>query len=177
MAEEQGLTTPAKATYVFSVDELMKGVRLHLWHHRRGTMLVLPILGTLWLSLWIAYFLDSERTHNSWAPMGTLLSILFIISPILSLWESRRKVAKIPTIDKEMTWWVDDKGISARGEGHDFSAAWSTAYAALVSPKGILVYPQKELFYWIPATAFPSPGEWERARNFVIKNGPRCKTV
>ena len=101
----------------------------------------------------------------------------FLLSPRLSLWLHRRKLAKIPTINTEMTWWVDDKGVSARGEGHEFSAAWSTAYAALVTEKGILVYPQKEMFYWIPATAFASPEEWERARNFVTRHAPRCKTV
>ena len=177
MAEEPGLSTGATATYVFSVDEVYKGIKLHFRHTTPFRFFYPPLVGMICMGFTIAFAFSEVPPPGTIRGLFLILGATFLLSPFLGLWLSRRKLAAIPIIDKPMTWWVDDKGISARGEGFEFSATWATAYSALVTPKGILVYPQKTVFYWLPTTAFASPAEWERARDIVMKHAPRCKTV
>ena len=177
MAEDPGLSTGATANYVFSVDEVYQGIKLHFRHTTPIRFVYPPLVGVALVGLTIAFALSEVPPPDTIRGLFLILAATFLLIPFFVLWLSRRKLAAIPIIDKPVTWWVDEKGISARGEGFEFSASWSTAYSALVTPKGILIYPQKNMFYWLPATAFASPAEWERARSFVTDHAPRCKTV
>jgi hypothetical protein len=76
-----------------------------------------------------------------------------------------------------MTYTFDPEQIVNSGEGHHSTFTWKKLYSATVADEGVLLYTNKNLFHWIPATAFASPSDIATVQTYLQQNGVRTRNV
>lgn len=64
---------------------------------------------------------------------------------------------------EDIDWEIDGHTITAKVGPNTSQTDISTFFKVTATPKGILLYPQKNLYYWIPSSAFASPSAYESA--------------
>lgn len=157
---------------VFSEETLLHGLSTHFQHKRRASYLY-PIIGVAGLTLGVV----------TWWLMDSPLLLAIVLFPCLLLllfmpynrWIMRRNVRKLPNLNKEVAWQLDEVGLAGEGEGFAFSQDWTAMYEALLTPAGLLIYPQENVIYWIPRTAFADPAGFDAAANLVQQHVTRYR--
>ena len=92
-------------------------------------------------------------------------------------WQFRRNIKRSPSYGCEMTYTFEPGQVTISGDGFHSTFIWNRLYSATVSPKGILLYPQKIVFHWVPASAFASPGDIDTVNSYLQQNGVKTKVV
>jgi len=157
-----------------SEKQLLRGMKLHF---RTSTYdrWVLPLSGiTLIVLMGRRVFLDPGDWQNY-----AFLSLGFIAITI-PLWRVpllRRNIRRMPNWGKEVDWTLDEKSIHAEGDGFTFTQDWSTIYSVTIAKEGLLVYPQKRLFYWLPLEGFATQTEFATVVRIATSQVKRIKTV
>jgi hypothetical protein len=162
------------ARYIWNTDTLGRGFAVHR-KTQRATKLI-PLLGFVFL-VWGAYDAFTSEHWISGAPLivfGFLL--LFGLRP-LAMWQFRRAVSRSPSYGGEMTYTFDQEQIVNSGEGHHATFTWKKLYSATVTRDGILLYTNKNLFHWIPVTAFESPDDMATVQTYLLENGVRTQSA
>ena len=83
----------------------------------------------------------------------------------------------MPNFGKTIKWTMDEAGIRGRGDGFEFSQDWSTIYSATITRNGFLVYPQKQMYYWMPSSGFAKGEDLESAEALITQHVKRTKMV
>ena len=74
-----------------------------------------------------------------------------------------------------MTMILDEEGITISDKHSEGKTKWSGFVNWRVFPEGLLLYPQKDLFFWIPKEAEIEGGTWEEFVALVErKMGESC---
>lgn len=81
--------------------------------------------------------------------------------------QNRRGIRKSPYYRKAISWQIQEHQLSAETEGATWSVAWDNFYETLTTPDGLLLYPYKNMYYWLPKTAFGSEQDYEDAKRII----------
>ena len=161
---------------VFSTEELLAGFALHQkrtvpW--LRSVLVVVAVLLIL-VSIYV-WFQDGF----SEAYLFFLGGILFLSVPFITPIAFKRQMAKHPFLNQEMLFYFDVEGFQNKSVDNRFDAkqSWSMVYEAVLTEKGFLLYPQRNLFCWVPETAFATVSEFEETRSLITRHVAKCKTV
>jgi hypothetical protein len=93
------------------------------------------------------------------------------------MWQFSRAVRRSPSFGSEMTYTFDPQQIVNSGGGHHATFTWKKLYSATVAPDGILLYTNKNLFHWIPVTAFASPSDIATVQVYLNENSVRTQNA
>ncbi len=52
---------------------------------------------------------------------------------------------------------------------------WNVIFESVETPEGILIYPQKNLFYWLPRTAFATESDYTNFRDLIASKTKHSK--
>jgi YcxB-like protein len=162
------------ARYTWDVDTPRKGFAIHR-KTQRATKLI-PLIAAAFI-VWGTY---SAVTSEDWTGNLPLVGagLLFLIgSRPLAMWKFGRAVRRSPSFGSDITFTFDPQQITNSGEGHHATFTWKKLYSATVSRDGILLYTNKNLFHWIPATAFPTPSDVATVRSYLHENGVRTQNA
>jgi hypothetical protein len=162
------------ARYTWDIGTLRKGFAIHRKTLR--AIKLVPIIA-LFFICWGAYdAITSKQWIDGAVPLffGSLL--LFGARP-LAFWQFQRAMRRSPSYGSEMTYTFSPEQIENFGEGHHSTFTWKKLYCATVTDDGILLYTQKTLFRWIPATAFNSPSDIATVRTYLEQNGVRTRNA
>lgn len=148
-----------KATSTIVEEEVLKGVKLHLRYnssvYRKSTFFV----GIAALLIATLIFLQGDPDVGTAAVGG--VGIFLLLSPFWTRWFFLRSFKKsfrqLPNLGKEILWNFDEENLSGQGDGFEFRTTWANMHEAIITSQGFLIYPQKGVFHWIPATAFDNP--------------------
>jgi hypothetical protein len=154
-----------KAKLVISKEGLMHGVAVHLRHRSPVSRFVPVAGGALVAFATILLVIGQQDIALSYAlPFGILC---LLISPVTK-WNYRRVIKSHMLIGKEMTWTFDETYlVGAADNGFEVKMTWASMQSVLLTPQGILVYPQKNTFHWIPASAFSDTNVYHQAIQYV----------
>src|SRR4051794_20518657 len=144
------------ARYIWDFDTLRKGFLLHRKSQRAAKFILLVAVVFV---CWGAYDAIASERWVGGAPLILCGLLLLFGSRPLALWQFRRAVLRSPSYGSEMTYTFDPEQIVNSGEGHHSTFTWKKLYSATVSDDGVLLYTNKNLFHWVPATAFASPSD------------------
>jgi hypothetical protein len=162
------------ARYTWDMDTLRKGFAAHR-KTQRATKLV-SLVAAVFLC-WGAY--DAIRSEHwmSGLPLLFFGSLLLFGSKPLAFWQFSRAVRRSPNFGSEMTYTFDPEQIVNFGEGHHSTFTWKKLYSATITDQGVLLYTNKNLFHWIPVTAFASPSDIATVRTYLEQNGIRTRNA
>jgi hypothetical protein len=163
------------ARYKWDTDTLQRGFAIH----RRTLTIskIAPIGGAAFLLAALYYVLAQPHSWIEGLPFIVFGVFLIFLSRPLAFWQFRRAVRRSPSYGSEMTYTFDPEQITNSGEGHHATFTWKKLYSATVTPEGILLYTNKNLFHWIPLSAFTSSSDMATVQTYLRNNLVRTKNA
>jgi len=163
----------AKSKY--SETELLQGVKFHFDISSLGKRKLPLVCGVFLLFVFVYQFRHSP--FPSWSYLLLILGIIGLCLPSLKIWFAKRKIRRMPNLGEKVTWTFDENQMTGTGDGSSFSHSWDTIHSATLGREGLLIYPKKGIFYWIPSLAFSKPEEFEQARALIRAHVKETKEV
>ena len=71
-------------------------------------------------------------------------------------WRLKRSFSKSANRDVEVSWQITPAGLRAEHVDGSVDMKWSAFNKAVLTPTGLLLYPQPGLFHWLPRAGFDS---------------------
>ena len=71
----------------------------------------------------------------------------------------RKLIRKNPQFGNTLSMAFSDTGFAGTGKGSEMTSEWSALYETATTPDGFLLYPQKEIFSWVPRSGFASEAD------------------
>jgi YcxB-like protein len=162
------------ARYTWDMETLRKGFAVHRKTQRAAKLI--PLMALAFVA-WGAY---DSYTSEKWIVGLPLIAVGFLLlfgSRPLAMWQFGRSVRRSPSYGSAMTYTFDPEQIVNSGEGHHATFTWKKLYSATVTRDGILLYTNKNLFHWIPVSAFESPSDIHTVQSYLTQNGVRTQNV
>jgi|SRR5581483_498721 len=162
------------ARYVWDITALKDGFRLH---YKTSSMWKAVWLASLVIMVIGGYQSITARDWSHGLPLLVFGAVFPLIVRPAIFRQFRRTIRRAPSYGSEMTYTFDPEQITISGEGFHSAFTWKKLYSATVSEKGVLLYTQKVLFYWVPVTAFAIPADIATVRSYLEQNGVRTQNV
>jgi hypothetical protein len=154
------------ASFTFDSATVMPGVR---WSSQR------TLLGQLRFPIYTCILLLGS--------LGTYLGeryripgMLFIAGALIGifgwqyiLWRCRRSIKSSPSYNKLVSYRFSESGVEQETPNSKSQASWDAFIQSYLTPDGLLLYPQKGIFFWLPESAFRSKSDYERLTNLVAQ--------
>jgi len=172
-SRKEGVISPLKSnpmqefhvTSQFDPPTLKLGSAMHM-RYRHPIFVIIRYLYLLMvpLGLGILYFGAGELNRLD----RTAGYLLILMGPLLFMrkifWQYRliQGAKSSPQAGQNLPWTFDDQGVSQKSKSHESETQWSGFHDRFLSPKGILLYPQKNLYYILPRSAFDSQESFEQ---------------
>ncbi|MGC6466973.1 MAG: YcxB family protein [Akkermansiaceae bacterium] len=147
-----------KVSSRFDIPTLKLGSAMHL-RYRHPVFVVMRHLYLLLVPIGAIMIFFGEHTFG-------LLCVL--MGPVLYLrkvfWQYRliRGSKSSPQADQELQWTISTDGIRQKSQGYDKTFEWQDFHDRFLSPKGILMYVEKDVYFVLPGAAFDSREDFER---------------
>ena len=153
----------------------MRSMKFHGKHRRRFTQYPIPLLGIMFaFQIFAMVYFNNESIGQ--AIISTLPLVLLAIGAYyLIKWRIKQTIRKIPSLNAQVTWTFDDQKYVMQTDHASGQNAWQNVFEAVVFPEGVLIYPQKQLFHWIPREAFRD--NYELLKPIISKNVAKHKIV
>ena len=159
-------------SYTLTRDALRQGAALHYTHRMGKWRYVRIVLGVLLLAAGI-YILNAE--YSRFPILGAAFSAFGLVTCFRKPIFCRRVVRSFfKTIDEppEIKLIMNEEGVDIQSK-HSNGTDWAGLVDYRSNDHGILLYPQAGIFYWIPACAEVSEGDWSSVVNCVETNVKR----
>jgi YcxB-like protein len=163
------------ARYTWEIQTLQKALRLH--RRTRWQTRLVPVVAITFVGLGVYLAVTAGRSWIDGLPPILFGVLLLLLGGPLVYWQFRRSARRSPSYGCEMTWTFDPQQIGIAGEGFNSTFTWKKLYSASISPAGLLLYPQKNLFHWIPRSAFQSQEDFAAVTSLVRENCARTRTI
>ncbi|MGL5832651.1 MAG: YcxB family protein [Waterburya sp.] len=140
--------------YPWNTQEAILGAKYHL-----KNSLTQKIINTIYLILAIFHILFGLYSLLSLGDLGGISSIIwgliFIFFSKLNFILFARNIKRLNYKNKEIEWEISrDKIVSRIINLSESTYSWELIQGVLDTPKGFLLYPQKNIFHWLPKQAF-----------------------
>ncbi len=146
-----------KIHYIVTAKSLKEGALIHYRKKISFKFLVLLIA----FSLIPVFVIKSPDSILEFIPFFIIIGIFTFSHQFLFAWRTSKAAFKGK--DKELPHLVttEETGLHFETPQGSSSTNWNLYVDIIIHQKGILLYPQKNLFYWIPATATITDGTWQ----------------
>ncbi|MGV3757572.1 MAG: YcxB family protein [Verrucomicrobiota bacterium] len=105
-------------------------------------------------------------------PFG-IMALFFILAGPFQTFLLKRQIQRMKILNEEICWSFSTTGTEQVTKEAKSQETWKVYHQAVRTKKGILLYPQEKLAYWIPFTAFNSAAEIEAVDELI---GTQIKT-
>lgn len=167
---------PVSASYVFTADDLVKSRRIAL---RMTSQLSISRLATCaGIALPLTVFCWSRGWHHfpDWFHFavegGTFVSTVMLLTLLMSEWMLRLKFLRHPQAGAKIVWEISEDGIVETVPFSRSTWEWSFFQRVVVTPAGMIFYPNFMIFHFLPARAFTSPAEMEAVAEMASRLVP-----
>jgi len=148
-------------SYKWTADELIKAQKYHARSQCRkvfrlliNTSLLLLILGSIFLTV----FIEVELL----VVLAGLFGVYSLfLRPSVNRFLQRRKFSKRPDQDILVEWNITSEILRSNCDLGMSEFAWSAIRKIVISPEGILVYMNDQVFHWLPRKGFSSESDYD----------------
>lgn len=158
---------PVVIRFRWTVDDLLQAYRYHFRHRCRPAFRfglhflfgVLLIGGILMLT---------TAGPKGKAPLPVSLGFVavgiywFAFRSLDRRWSVRRLFNKRPDRDVELEWRVAADKIRTQSTLGQSEVEWQAFTKVLRTPDGVMLYPNDQIYHWLPRRGFASDAEFER---------------
>jgi hypothetical protein len=150
------MTTCIKASVLFDVPTMSRGWYWHR-HPKQWTRRLLFgfVVAALALHLWGTWKETGSIKIESGATTAFFALVIFLI---LLEWLAnhafKRSIKSSPAHMHAIEWTFTDEGLRHTANGAEHFSPWSHIVKSATNPDGLLIYPRKQAFYWLPNAAF-----------------------
>jgi hypothetical protein len=158
---------PVAVRFRWTADELLQAYRYHFRHICRPVFRFgLHFIFALFLFCGVVTLTALRPDDKS--PLLVSIGFLvvgiywFAIRPFDRRWTVRRRFSKRPDRDIEIEWQAFSDKVLIHSALAQSEASWQ-AFAKMVrTPSGFLLYPNDQMFHWLPRHGFASDTEFDR---------------
>lgn len=149
--------TEFQATSCFDAATLKLGSAMHL-RYRHPVFVVIRYLYLLLVPVGAVFLFFGERTFGF---------LCILIGPMLYLrkvfWQYRliQGSKSSPQSGQELHWRISRQRIRQESAGYQKDFQWRDLHDRFLSPKGILLYLEKDVYFVLPREAFGSQEDFE----------------
>ena len=166
----------------YSAEGLMPGLRWHNHGFNRNLKVIgaiaLVMLVLFALAMLVLLLLGPKGNANLpldasmvWAPMGPMVPLVLMM---LMSWAIRssfaRSINSSSANGKPVVYVIHEDGVKVNTPDSIADNQWSHFVRSVITPEGVLLYPQKLAFHWLPKTAFASEADFNRFLSLVAAN-------
>ena len=149
-----------KVTYGFSRKSLRTGMWNHLFHRHIISTLLIPALGIIFLSYGLHQILTNESSGASFGVILMLLGAFYLILSVRRVNAAVKNAFQANPNDRMINLTATD-GVLTITDGESTGTSPLSCFVDFkICKEGLLLYPQKNIFYWIPDTAEIEGGTW-----------------
>ncbi len=146
----------ATAEYIFNEATMRRGRYWH-WFKKPILVWIFPVIGLF--AVVLGFWLNSLNSQSITAWMLPIFGTYAIFRYWIIGFRFEHRIRANPMYGYELKWVVDDTGSTSIFPKGESKSSWEHLYAIYVTPDGFLIYPQKEIWAWIPKAAFKSEEE------------------
>lgn len=166
------------AKYRLTREELLKAMR----HHNRirfrlAFLVIMKICAAALLVLIVlaivAWIVDPPTSLPPfWAMLAVAaVSLYWLFYDKINAWNWSRGFSKRPDANSEIEWQFSDEKIETQNALVTATLAWKSFFKVVETSDGFLFYPVKNIFYWLPFSAFDSSECVAKVRQLIADNG------
>lgn len=158
------------ASYEFSPKSMSNGMRAHLRHRHAISRLLLPSLGIIFFIYGLNQIFGKEPPNTSFGVILFLLGVFYLILSKRRVSTAVKNAFKANPNERIITFTVAD-GLLSFSDGESKGTSPFSAFVDFkISNEGILLYPQKHIFYWIPDSSEVEGGTWQDFTNLIASS-------
>ncbi len=158
-----------KISHTLTKESVSTGLSRSFAYRHPFRRIAIPLVGILCLiaSAWFLLVDDSSE----WLIGGLLLGAgaVYLFLPIFRRRQVVENLFAGRTSKLTLELEPDEKGITMTTSGSIGTTDWSSFVDYLICKTGILLYPQKNIFYWIPNSATIEGGTWQDFELLISK--------
>lgn len=99
------------------------------------------------------------------------VSLYWLISDRINAWYWSRGFSKRPDANLVIDWQFSEENIAIQNALGSATVAWKSFFKVVETSDGFLFYPVKNIFYWLPFSAFESSECVSKVRQLIAANG------
>jgi len=160
-----------KLEHTVNSDIMKCAARAHFDYRFPVKRFIEPIVGLL-IIIFGLYSIFTHTNAVGAAIGGSLIVVGAVIACRRELYSTR--ASRMPFKGKPDTIAIQievvDDGLRFRGPSSDSMNSWNSFVDLHVLSKGVLLYPQYELFIWVPSDSILTDGTWDNFIEVLEKN-------
>ncbi|MBW3599377.1 MAG: YcxB family protein [Planctomycetes bacterium] len=151
----------------WTLEEFLTAQRLSIRYSRSARILIW-IMRLIGGSFVLA---GAIRTVNvgfdKWVAAMVIGGCIFLAATLSKHRFLARQYERIPEKDSHVRWEAFPDRFVIKTAASCYETSWSVITRVVRTPQGFFVYPQRYLWYWLPAHAFKNPADTERFAQFA----------
>jgi hypothetical protein len=159
-----------KLSYSLTRETMAEAMSASIVHRRPILRFLNPIFGVIFLTVSIYFFIANDSMDWHFGLAFFILSVFYFISPKVRQRKAINNIfiGKTEPINVSLTVSPDKLDIQTNDSSG--IATWQSFIDFKICHNGILLYPQKSIYYWIPKSAQFDEGTWEDFTNLISSN-------
>ena len=150
-----------KAIYIkhlWQTKDLVQAYKDHKKSSKFFWLSRLIVLGLGIINLLFGLFGLFSEPSNKFAIFQIVIGLFLLMGEVISNWFYQYRCKKIDYDNRQVEWEVrEDKIVYRMINLSESTFSWELIKGILETDQGFLLYPQKNLFYFIPKTGFQQP--------------------
>ena len=152
------MQAPIYIKYVWNTDDLVLAYKYHKKSSKYFWLSRSIIFGIGILNLLLGIFSLLSNSSNKFAVFQIAIGVFLLLIELINNTVYRHRCKQLKYDGKQVGWEVSEEKIVHRIINLTESTfTWELIIGVLDMPKGFLLYPQKNLFYFIPKDGFQAP--------------------
>jgi Zn-dependent protease with chaperone function len=157
-------------SYEFSPGSLRKGMKAHLLHRHVISVFLLPSLGIIFTLYGLNQIFAKEPPNTSFGVILFVLGAFYLVLSQRRVSSAVKNAFKANPNERTISLTASD-GLLSFKDGESTGASPFSAFVDFkICKGGLLLYPQKNIFYWIPDTAEIEGGSWQDFTKLIAAN-------
>ncbi|MCO6044620.1 YcxB family protein [Aeoliella sp. ICT_H6.2] len=166
---------PITVRYVWTADELVKATQFHRRSIlRRGFAIAIEIFLAVLALIGLAIVVSGHYAGYLLLVGGGLALLLSLVG---TTWLLRWQFHRRPDRHTEITWIIDAIQLKNQHDLGRTEFTWAAISKMTHTPEGILLYPNDQVFYWLPRHGFAGCQEFETLVELAKTNVARCSAI
>ncbi|EDY80438.1 hypothetical protein VDG1235_52 [Verrucomicrobiia bacterium DG1235] len=146
-----------------TIPELLEGRNWH-WKKHGRLQYWWYVAGVIFIFFGISFAIIDESVF---AVYLFIFGTYCILRKKFLEYRFRKSMGTSPAINKQMVWRFKEDGFTQESELGNSKLKWSSVFQSYSTPIGFLIYPQKNLYYWIPRSGFSSHEDYDEVAKLL----------